>query len=126
MWIKSIECSNFRNYERLSIEPDKNINFLYGDNAQGKTNILECIYISSTSRSHRGSKDKELIRFGEDEAHIRIFVNKRNDLHKIDIHYKKNGHKGIAIDGIPLKKASEMFGYLNAVIFAPEDLRLVK
>ena len=126
MWIKSVEGKNFRNYKALSIELDKGINLLYGDNAQGKTNILEIIYICSTSRSHRGSKDKELILFGEEEAHLRLFVYKRKDLHKIDIHYKKNGKKGIAIDGVPVKKASEMFGYLNVVMFSPDDLAVVK
>jgi len=126
MWIKSVEGKNFRNYKALSIELDKGINLLYGDNAQGKTNILEIIYICSTSRSHRGSKDKELILFGEEEAHLRLFVYKRKDLHKIDIHYKKNGKKGIAIDGVPVKKASEMFGYLNVVMFSPDDLAIVK
>lgn len=126
MWIKSVEGKNFRNYRALSIELDKGINLLYGDNAQGKTNILEIIYICSTSRSHRGSKDKELILFGEEEAHLRLFVYKRKDLHKIDIHYKRNGKKGIAIDGVPVKKASEMFGYLNVVMFSPDDLAVVK
>lgn len=126
MWIKSIEFKNFRNYKDLFLEFDKGINLLYGDNAQGKTNVLEGIYICSTSKSHRGNKDKDLILFGEDEAHIRLFVYKRNDFHKIDIHYRKNGKKGIAIDGIPIKKASEMFGYLNVIMFAPDDLSVVK
>ena len=126
MRIRSVEFSNFRNYKSLKAEFGEGINLLYGDNAQGKTNILEGIYICSTSRSHRRSSDRELILFGEKEAHIRLILEKKNDLHKIDIHYRKDNKKGIAIDGIPVRKASEMFGFLNVVMFAPEDLALVK
>ena len=69
MVIKSIELSNFRNYETLQINFDSGTNILYGDNAQGKTNILEAAYLSGTTKSHKGSKDKEMIRFDGDEAH---------------------------------------------------------
>lgn len=126
MWIESLECKNFRNYKKLSIQFDKGLNFLYGDNAQGKTNIIEAIYICSASRSHKGSKDKELIYFGEDESHIRLKLNKKNITHKIDFHLRKNNTKGIAINGFPIKKASELFGLLNVVVFSPEDLFIVK
>ena len=76
MVIKSIELSNFRNYETLQISFDSGTNILYGDNAQGKTNILEAAYLSGTTKSHKGSKDKEMIRFDGDEAHIRTVVDK--------------------------------------------------
>lgn len=76
MIIKSIQLSNFRNYEKLDISFDSETNIIYGDNAQGKTNILEAAYLSGTTKSHKGSKDKEMIRFGEDEAHIRTIVEK--------------------------------------------------
>ena len=71
MIIKSIELQNFRNYEDLNISFDEGTNIFYGDNAQGKTNILEAAYLSGTTKSHKCSKDKEMIRFGEQEAHIR-------------------------------------------------------
>ena len=75
MIIKSIELKNFRNYEQLEIAFDNATNILFGDNAQGKTNILESAYVSATTKSHKGSRDKEMIRFGEEEAHIRsIFI----------------------------------------------------
>ena len=74
MVIKSIELSNFRNYETLQISFDSGTNILYGDNAQGKTNILEAAYLSGTTKSHKGSKDKEMIRFDGDEAHIRTEI----------------------------------------------------
>lgn len=126
MIIKSLELNNFRNYKSLSMEFDQGTNILYGDNAQGKTNILESIYICGTTKSHKGSKDREVINLNEDEAHIRIFLEKNSMEHKIDIHLKKNKPKGAAIDGIPIKKSSELFGILNIIFFSPEDLSIIK
>ena len=71
MIIQSIELNNFRNYENLQISFDEGTNILFGDNAQGKTNILEAAYLSGTTKSHKGSKDKEMIRFGTNEAHLK-------------------------------------------------------
>ena len=82
MIIKSIELRNFRNYENLDIHLDEGTNILYGDNAQGKTNILEAAYLSGTTKSHKGSRDKEMIRFGEKESHIRTVVQKKEKEHK--------------------------------------------
>ncbi len=101
-------------------------NILYGDNAQGKTNILEALYVSGTTKSHKGSRDKEMIRFGENEAHIRTIVEKNQMSYQIDMHLKKNRSKGIAINGVPIRKASELFGVLNMVFFSPEDLNIIK
>lgn len=77
-------------------------------------------------QTHKGSKDKEMIQFGEDESHIRIFIEKQEKQFQIDMHLKKNRTKGIAIDQIPIKKASELFGILNIVFFSPEDLNIIK
>ncbi len=101
-------------------------NILYGDNAQGKTNILESLYVCSTTKSHRGSKDREMIRFHEEESHIKLNVRKSDMPYRIDMHMKKNKAKGIAINGIPIKKASELFGIINMVFFSPEDLNIIK
>ncbi len=126
MYIESVQLKNFRNYESLEINLDKGTNILYGDNAQGKTNILEAIYLCGTTKSHRGSKDKEIIRFGEEESHIRMML-KKNDLsYKIDMHLKKNKAKGVAINGLPIHKARELFGIINLVFFSPEDLNMIK
>lgn len=126
MYIESVQLKNFRNYESLEIDLDKGTNILYGDNAQGKTNILEAIYLCGTTKSHRGSKDKEIIRFGEEESHIRMML-KKNDLsYKIDMHLKKNKAKGVAINGLPIHKARELFGIINLVFFSPEDLNMIK
>ena len=126
MIIKSIELSNFRNYESLEIHFDHGTNILYGDNAQGKTNILEAAYFSGTTKSHKGSKDKEVIRFDCEEAHIRTIVEKNEKEYQIDMHLRSRGSKGVAINRIPIKKASELFGILNIVFFSPEDLNIIK
>lgn len=126
MYIKSIELSNFRNYKDLSMEfhPEKNI--LYGDNAQGKTNILEALYFCGMTKSHKGSKEKEIIRMNEKEAHIRMYVEKKGVSRRIDMHLKRNKAKGVAIDGIPIRKSSELLGLVNIVFFSPEDLGIIK
>ena len=124
MIIKSLELKNFRNYQALGIAFDAGTNILYGDNAQGKTNVLESLYVSGTTKSHKGSKDKEMIRFDADEAHIRTIVEKNGVENRIDIHLKKNSAKGIAVNGIPIRKAGELFGILNLVVFSPEDMEL--
>ena len=126
MYLRSIELSQFRNYEKLDLKFDTGTNILYGDNAQGKTNILEAISVSGTTKSHKGSKDREMIRFGQEESHIKTVVMKQNMEYQIDIHMKKNKTKGIAVNKIPLKKASELFGILNIVFFSPEDLNIIK
>lgn len=126
MIIKSIELSNFRNYESLNIQFDSGTNILYGDNAQGKTNILEAAYLSGTTKSHKSSKDKEMIRFNCEEAHIRTIVEKNDKEYQIDMHLRSRGSKGVAINKIPIKKASELFGILNIVFFSPEDLNIIK
>lgn len=126
MYIKSLELKDFRNYEELNIQFKNGTNILYGDNAQGKTNILEGMYICGTTKSHKGSKDKELIRIGQDESHIRVFIERNDVTHKIDMHLKKTKPKGVAIDGIPIKKSSELFGLIHMVFFSPEDLAIIK
>ena len=126
MIIKSLELKNFRNYESLGIAFDAGTNILYGDNAQGKTNVLESLYVSGTTKSHKGSKDREMIRFDAEEAHIRTVVEKNGVDNRIDIHLKKNSAKGIAVNGIPIRRAGELFGILNLVVFSPEDLNIIK
>lgn len=126
MIIKSLNLMNFRNYDNLNIDFDEKTNILYGKNAQGKTNILEAIYMCSTTKSHRGNKDKEIIKFKEEEAHVKLILEKNKANHRIDLHLKKNKTKGIAINGYPIKKHGEIFGLLNIVFFSPEDLEIIK
>ena len=126
MYIQSLELKNYRNYDRLIIEFSSGTNILYGDNAQGKTNILEAVYLGATTKSHRGSKDKEIIRFGENESHIRIHLMKHDIGHQIDMHLKKSRTKGAAIDRIPIKRSSDLLGFVPVIFFSPEDLSIIK
>ena len=141
MFIETIELKDFRNYDYLSLNLDKNINLLYGDNAQGKTNILEAVCIASTTRSHRGARDEELIKidtFAEDteinevcglyerDAHIKLLVRKEFTTDRIDIHLKRSKPKGIALNGVPVRKAADIFGILQIVFFCPEDLDIIR
>lgn len=127
MKVKSISLKNYRNIADLNIDLSQGTNIIYGDNAQGKTNLLESIYFCATGRSHRTSSDSELIAFNQDFAYIRITT--EDDLGRTDvinIHLKKGNKKGIAVNGLALKKISDLLGILNVVMFSPEDLQLIK
>ena len=126
MVVRSVDLKNFRNYDFLHLDFDKNINVLYGNNAQGKTNILEAVFLSVTTKSHRGSKDFEMISFGQDEAHIKTIVSKKDINYRIDMHLRKNKNKGIAVNGVPVKKSIDLYGIIDTVIFSPEDLGIIK
>lgn len=126
MIIKSLELMNFRNYEFLDLKFNEGTNILYGDNAQGKTNVLEAIYISATTKSHKGSKDRDIVNFNEEESHIRTYLEKEGNQYKVDMHLRKNKSKGIAIDGQKIKRAADLLGLLNVVFFSPEDLSIIK
>ncbi|XCP85526.1 DNA replication/repair protein RecF [Roseburia hominis] len=126
MIIKSLKIKDYRNYEFQHIEFDKATNIFYGDNAQGKTNILEAVYLSGTTKSHRGTKDRDLIRFECEESHIEAQIEKKGVPWQIDMHLKKNSPKGIAINKVPIRRASELFGLMNFVFFSPEDLNIIK
>lgn len=126
MIVESLKINNYRNYKQEEIELGPGINIFYGDNGQGKTNLLESVYLCATSRSHRGSKDKELIRFGQEEAHIRMMFLKNDLSHRMDVHLIRNKSKGIALDGISFKKAGELLGTVPVVFFSPEDLSIIK
>ncbi len=126
MIIKSLDLENYRNYKNLYLEFDEGTNILTGENAQGKTNILEAIYLCSTTKSHRGSKDGEIINFENDEGHVRSVINKKNEEIRIDLHLRKSKSKVIALNLEKLKKTSELIGILNVVLFSPEDLNIIK
>lgn len=126
MIIKSLEIADYRNYDSLHIDFSSGTNILYGDNAQGKTNILEAIYMSATTKSHKGTKDKDVVNFGKEEAHIRTYLEKEGIETRVDMHLRKSKSKGIAIDGLKIKKAAQLLGLLNVVFFSPEDLSIIK
>ena len=126
MIIKSLELQDYRNYDTLNLAFDRGTNILYGDNAQGKTNILEAIYVSATTKSHKGSKDRDIVNFHKEEAHIRTFLEKEGVETRVDMHLRKSKSKGIAIDGQKIKKAADLLGICNVVFFSPEDLGIIK
>ena len=124
MWINDIKLNNFRNYDKKEIKLHENINVFYGENAQGKTNIIESIFLSSIGKSFRTNKEKELIKFDEEKALIEINFQKsdRDGNIKIEIGDKKQ----IYLNGIKLKKLSELLGNINIVIFTPDDINILK
>ena len=124
MWIKKIKIKNFRNYEIEEINLEKNINIFYGQNAQGKTNIIESIFLCSLGKSFRTKKDKEMIKLNEQNALVEVEYEKsdRDGKIKIEIGNKKN----IYLNGIKIKKLSELLGNLNIVIFTPDDINILK
>ncbi len=126
MIIKSLELQDYRNYSSLNISFDKGTNILYGDNAQGKTNILEAIFLSATTKSHKGSKDRDIVNFDKEESHIRTYLEKEGIETRVDMHLRKSKSKGIAIDGQKIKKAADLLGLCNVVFFSPEDLSIIK
>ncbi|OPJ56096.1 DNA replication/repair protein RecF [Clostridium oryzae] len=126
MHVKSIQLAAFRNYDSLSIDLNSNINIFIGDNAQGKTNILESIYITAFGKSYRTSRDKELIQWNQDKAYINIDVGRERLDKKIEIKIFKDGKKAIRINSIKINKISELIGICNVVMFSPEDLKIVK
>ena len=124
MYITKIKLKNFRNYDEQEIELGKNINIFYGDNAQGKTNIIESIFLCSIGKSFRTSKDKELIQFNKDfsSTYIEFEKSDRYGNIKIELNQKKN----IYLNGIKIKKLSELLGNINTVIFTPDDINILK
>ena len=124
MWIKKIKIKNFRNYESEEINLEKNINIFYGQNAQGKTNIIESIFLCSLGKSFRTKKDKEMIKLNEQNTLVEVEYAKsdRDGKIKIEIGNKKN----IYLNGIKIKKLSELLGNLNIVIFTPDDINILK
>ena len=124
MYIKKIKLNNFRNYQEQEIELDKNINIFYGNNAQGKTNIIESIYLCAIGKSYRTNKDREIIKLNETYSKVDINFNKkdRDGKIKVEISDKKN----IYINDIKSKKMSEILGNINIVLFNPDDINTFK
>ena len=126
MYVKYLQLVNFRNFNRSVIELNKGTNVFVGDNAQGKTNILEAIYYCSLAKSHRTNRDKELINWNGTEAYIKLYVCKTRLDKKIEIKIFKEGKKGVNINSIKVQKMSELIGSFNVIMFSPEDLNIVK
>ncbi len=123
MYIEKIKLENFRNYEKEEIEFDKNINIIYGDNAQGKTNILESIFVCSLGKSFRTNKDKELIKKNKNYSKIEMISQKQD--REVKIKLKIEDKKKFFINDIPTKKISEIIGKNYIVLFTPDDIGIL-
>jgi len=126
--LKNILLEHYRNYTRQNIDFNTTINLFLGKNAQGKTNFLEAVYYLSTGRAFRNSKDLELINWHNDFFRISCNLYKKNINRefKIEIYYDRDGNKQIKINGVKYRKISDLFGFLQVVIFSPDDLTIIK
>lgn len=127
MWIESAVLQDFRNYTQQRVEFSPHLNLILGDNGEGKTNLLEALFLLSTTRSHRTNQDRDLVRFGEQFYYVGCKVNKHSHTERIEVGYSLARKQKIAkLSGVPLARLSELIGVLNVVLFSPEDLDLVK
>ncbi len=126
MKILSLQLNNFRNYANAFVEFDDGLNVLCGKNASGKTNMLESVYLCSIFSSPRTSRDRELVRLGQETAQVRLVVQKLYRKHTISLQIDSQGKKKVAVDGIPVNRAGELLGVLGVVFFSPDELKLVK
>ena len=124
MWISKVKINNFRNYKEQEIELEKNVNVFYGENAQGKTNIIEAIFLCSMGKSFRAKQDKEMIKLDAQEAMVEIEFQKIDRDGKIKIQLGRK--KTVYVNGIKIKKLSELLGNLNIVMFNPDDINILK
>ncbi len=126
MYIKSLTLKNFRNYEEQSLLFDEKTNIFLGNNAQGKTNLLESLYLFSMGKSFRTNQDLELIRFGEEYTKAELIFCDRKREHTLEIIILRDKKKQIKINGLTISRLSELMGHLTVVLFYPEELGLVK
>ncbi len=126
MIIKKVQLTNFRNYQRQDVTFSDGLNIIAGNNASGKTNLVESIYYVGLGKSPRTFQDKELIKWNNENAYIKVEVAKKFRSHIIDINIDKQGKKRIAIDKIPVKKINELIGMVNVVYFSPDEMDIVK
>lgn len=126
MFIKELKLKNFRNYKDLTIDFDERVNLITGQNAQGKTNLIESLYMSSMGRSFRTSHDSEMIMFGEDGAYIKVLADKEYTDTKVEIMLRPDSRKAVKKDGSAVRRTAELLDNIIIVIFSPDDLRIVK
>jgi DNA replication and repair protein RecF len=124
MKIQRVKCHNFRNIREADIVPSPKLNILVGKNAQGKSNLLESIFIFATGKSHRASKNEDMISFDSNHAEVSIDLEKKNNHHRLYLQLNDN-KKTLSIDGATRKRVSDVIGYLNVVSFFPKDLDLI-
>lgn len=126
MRIVDLQLKDYRNYESCDFVPCEGVTVLLGDNGQGKTNVLEAVYLSCTGRSHRTRQDRELIRWGAEFADVRIQTERRDGSHEVEIALPAAGKRRIKVAGQEVSRSGELLGHVTGVLFSPEDLRTVK
>ncbi|WP_129599574.1 DNA replication/repair protein RecF [Anaerophilus nitritogenes] len=126
MYLNNLKIIQFRNYHQLHIDFHPKLNIFVGDNAQGKTNILEAIYLSSTGKSFRTNKDRELIKFDKEKAYIKVDGKKKYTDITVEVKLEANKKKQIKVNGMILSRNTDILDNIYTVIFSPEDLKLVK
>lgn len=126
MRVKQLEITDYRNYQKTVVNFDDGLNVVEGKNAQGKTNLIEAIYFCAVGKSFRAIREKEVINWDKNIAKIKVVLEKEIGKKVIEIIFSKNQKKTIKIDGIPISKIGELMGELNAVFFAPDELKLIK
>ena len=126
MEIKSVELKNFRNYSQQKVNFSSGLNVLEGKNAQGKTNLVEAIFLCAIGKSPRVNRDKDLILWNENLSKVTINYEKNSGNKKIELYLFSNQNKAIKINGVPIKKMGELMGEFNAIYFSPDELKLGK
>lgn len=126
MRVTSVELKNFRNYEDCAFAPCAGVTVLMGDNAQGKTNALEAIYLTCAGRSHRTRQDRELVRWGAEMASVKVTAQRRDGSHEVEIKIPAVGRRVVEISGQKATRSGELMGHVTGVLFSPEDLTMVK
>jgi len=126
MKITRAQLNHFRSYENCVLAPCEGVNVLLGDNGQGKTNVLEALYLCCTGRSHRTRQDRELISWGADFASVKAEAERRDGSHQVEIILPAMGRRKLKIAGQEASKSGELMGHITGVLFSPEDLRTVK
>lgn len=126
MYIESVTLKNFRNYKDKTVDFKDGLNIVIGKNASGKTNLLESVYCSGIGKSPRTNKAREMIRWGSDNAYIKVILKKQYSRHIVEYFIDSADKKIIKIDSIPLVKQSEILGMLNIVFFSPDEMKLIK
>jgi len=126
VFVEKIQLKNFRNYKDVETEFHRNLNIIIGNNAQGKTNLVEAIFLSCFGKSFRSKSDRDLIKMNEKISYVSLDVKKQHTDMRVETRFNRMKKKEIRLNGIPIVKLNELIGNLNVVIFSPEDLKLIK
>ena len=126
MFLQSMHLTDFRNIQDTRIELAAGLNVFFGENAQGKTNLLESVYLSALGKSHRGASEAEMIRWGCESTRTDLRVRREDGTGSIEMRLFRDGKKRVLVDGVPIRRLVELMGALLVVMFSPEDLQLVK